>query len=97
VWRGVKEDEMTKQLEDLMCRHPMVVMAAADDAVKTSIVLKGGDSAEQVLSWLTNPKNAIASHLLPRQLEILRSFSDTTEARLCEPGERGSVLRAHQA
>ena len=37
---------MTKQLEDLMCRHPMVVMAAADDAVKTSIVLKGGGSAE---------------------------------------------------
>ena len=88
VW---KEEEMTQEVEDLMCRHPMVAMAAADDAVKTSIVLKGGGSAEQVLSWLTKPANAIARQLLPKHLEILRSFSEAADARVCEPGNRPSV------
>jgi len=43
----------------------MVVMAAADDAVKTSIVLKGGGSAEQVLSWLSDPTARITRYLRP--------------------------------
>ncbi len=75
---------MTKELEDLMCRNPMVAMAAADDAVKTSIVLKGGGSAEQVLSWLTEPTTRITRYLRPKEISVVQTFSGVTVPKDCE-------------
>lgn len=56
---------MTNELEDLMCRHPKVAKAAADGAepAAASIVLDTEGSAEQILSWLSDPATGVPRYL----------------------------------
>ena len=79
---------MIKELEDLMCRHPKVAKAAADGAepAAASIVLDTEGSAEQILSWLSDPATGVPQYLKPRRIAVLERFAEPTAPMDCHSG-----------
>ena len=90
----------TFEVEEALCRHPKVVMAAVSgvpdevtgEALKAFIVLDEGGSVEQILSWLSDPASRLARNQVPKHIEFGPSLPETLRAQ--RPGRRRRHLTA---